>query len=205
MEIHGPGGANTDILLLKVFMKRSVPALLAALILVCASGCSVVAPNYSASIDNVETLKKAGDFKAKVGNFASPAAPGNANPISLRGNSMASPNENSYGAYIAEAIKQELAMAQKLAPNADIELSGLLLKNDIDAGVGTGASNIELQVVVKKNGKVGYDQTKSASRKWESPFVGAVALPRAVQEYLLTIQNLLGSFYEDKDFINAVK
>lgn len=186
-------------------MIRSVPALLAGLILVCASGCSVVAPNYSASIDNVEALKKAGDFKAKVGNFASPAAAGNANPISLRGNSMSSPYENSYGAYIAEAIKLELAMAQKVAPGADIELSGLLLKNDIDAGVGTGSANIELQLVVKKNGKVGYDQIKSASRKWDSAFAGPIAIPRAVQEYLLTIQKLLGSFYEDKDFIDAVK
>ncbi len=164
-----------------------------------------MAPNYSPSIDNVEALKKAGDFQARVGAIASAAAPGNLNPISLRGNSMSSPYGTSYGAYIAEAIKQELTMAQKIAPSAEIELSGALLKNDIDAGVGTGTANIELQVVVKKNGKVGYDQIKSASAKWDSPFVGAVALPRATEEYVLMIQKLLGSFYADKDFINAVK
>lgn len=93
-------------------------------------------------MDNIETLKKAGSFHAKVGEFTSRPGPENHNPISLRGSSMTSPYQNSYAAYISEALKQELELAGKLAPNADIELSGTLIKNDIDPAIGIGSSNV---------------------------------------------------------------
>ncbi|MET3135031.1 hypothetical protein AAKU55_005334 [Oxalobacteraceae bacterium GrIS 1.11] len=186
-------------------MKRIVPGLLIALFVLFASGCSSMAPNYPVSIENVETLKSAGDFHAKVGDFTSINAPGNANPISLRGGSLVSPYQNSYAMYVGEAIKQEMTMAQKLSPTANVELSGVLLKNDVDAAIVTGHANIEIQIIVKKNGKIAYDRVKAVEHQWESSFAGPIAIPRATQQYPIMIQKLLASLYADKDFLNAIK
>lgn len=186
-------------------MKNTIFTFFSVLFFLLISGCSTTAPNYSASIDNIEALKKSGDFHAKIGNFTSIASEENMNPISIRGSSMVSPYQNSYATYVGEAIKQELVMAKKMAQNADIELSGVLLKNDINADIRTGHANIKMQLIVKKNDKVNYDRVKSVEHQWDSSFVGAIAIPRAMQEYPVMIQKLLAQFYNDNDFVNALK
>lgn len=115
-------------------MHHSVLLTFTALFVVMGSGCSLMAPQYSASMDNVQKLKDAGAYQVKVGRFDSSNDPANANPISLRGSTVSSPYENSYATYLEEAIRQELALADKLTPDTDVEVSGLLLKNDMDAG-----------------------------------------------------------------------
>lgn len=171
-----------------------------------ASGCSMMAPQYSVSIENVQKLKEAGNISAKVGKFDSNVDRANANPISLRGSSLMSPYENSYAAYLAEAIKQELSLAGKLKSDVDIEISGGLLKNDIDAsGFSTATGDIEAKFIVKKGEKVLYSQIKTIHHEWESSFAGAVAIPRAQQEYTVLVQRLLATLYADQDFMKALK
>lgn len=186
-------------------MNRFYSCILAGLFVLFTTGCATQAPPYAVSIPNVEALKSVGNFKASVGAFSSTAGQGNANPISLRGNSMVSPYDNSYAAYVAAAIKDELTMAQKFAPGADLELSGILIKNDIDAAIGTGRSNIEVRMIVKKGGKVRYDQVKQANHEWESSFAGMVAIPKAKQEYPTLIQKLLAALYADPAFVAAIQ
>jgi hypothetical protein len=169
------------------------------------TGCSMVAPKYSASIENVQKLKDGGNYAAKVGAFTSKSDPANANPISMRGSTLASPYEESYANYLAEAIKSELVLAGKLAPGSDVEISGVLLKNDIDAGMSVGTGDIQARFLVKRNGQVRYDQVKTTQNKWESSFAAAVALPRAVQEYPRMVQALLSELYTDKAFLQALQ
>lgn len=187
-------------------MRRIVLVSLIVMSALVESGCSLMAPQYSASMDNVQTLKDAGDYTAKVGNFTSQSDPANANPISLRGSSLASPYNNSYATYLQEAIKQELALAGKLASGAEVEVSGVLLKNDLDAsGFATGSGKIEARFVIKKGSQVLYDKVKSTQSQWESSFVGAIAIPRAQQEYPNLVRKLLTELYTDDSFIRALK
>jgi hypothetical protein len=187
-------------------MLRFTTLLLALAVTILSTGCSMMAPQYTSSLDNVQTLKNAGAYKAKVGTFTASNDPANANPIKIRGSSLASPYDNSYGNYLAAAIKQELQLAQKLSPDATVEISGALLKNDLDtSSFTTGFATIEARFVVKKSGALTYDQVKSIKHEFPSSFVGAVAIPRAVQEYEFAVQKLLGVLYADPAFIAALK
>ncbi|MBI3150139.1 MAG: hypothetical protein HYZ17_16675 [Betaproteobacteria bacterium] len=169
-------------------------------------GCSLMAPSYSPSMENVQKLKSAGDFSASVGKFESAPDKGNANPISLRGSSMSSPYEGSYAAYLAEAIRQELSLAGKLKPGTEIEISGVLQKNDIHAaGIVTASGGVEARFAVKRAGKIVFDKVKFAGGEWESSFVGGIAIPRAQQEYPRLVQRLLAELYSDRDFFAALK
>lgn len=175
---------------------------LSALCLV-ASGCSIVAPRYSPSIDNVQTLKNSGIQPAKVGQFATAAGPATASPITLRGHKMRSPYGGSYSTYLSEAITRELSMAGKLSAGADVEITGTLLRNEIDRAIGTGTGDIEARFVVRKASVIRYDQVKRAHREWESSFARGVAIPKAVSEYNYTGQALLGELYADPAFLDG--
>jgi hypothetical protein len=170
------------------------------------SGCSLMAPQYTGSIDNVQKLKSGAIKPVKVGEFTSIAGKENANPISLRGSSMTSPYESSYAKYLAEALKIELALANKNAVTSDFELLGSLVKNDLDAsGFATGTGDIQARFVVKKGEEVRYDQVKTAHTQWESSFIGATAIPRATQEYSNLVKQLLAALYSDVAFQESTK
>jgi hypothetical protein len=72
------------------------------------TGCSLVAPNYSASIENVQRIKQENISPSAVKRFSSVAGKDNPAAISLRGSSLASPYEGSYSAYLTEAVRQKL-------------------------------------------------------------------------------------------------
>jgi len=156
----------------------------------------------------VEKLKSAGGHSAKVGRFTSTSDQDkdNANPISIRGSKFVSPYEGSYANYIAEAIKQELSIANKLDAKADTEGSGTLLKNNIDtSGINVGTADITARFIVEHNGQTLYDGVKAIHHEFPSSFAGAVAVPRARQEYSIAVQRLLASLYADQAFIAAFK
>ncbi|HEX4387215.1 MAG TPA: hypothetical protein VH109_01165 [Steroidobacteraceae bacterium] len=170
-----------------------------------ASGCSLTAPRYSASLENVQKLKDGEIASTKVGAFKSDPGKGNPQAISLRGSSLASPYDHSYAEYLAEALKQELSMAGKLAPDAQIEVSGALEKNDINIPIGTGTGDISARFIVMRGGTARYDQVKSIHDQWDSSFMGAVAIPRAQEQYPIMVQKLLAELYADPAFIQALK
>lgn len=165
----------------------------------------MTAPRYTASIDNVQKLKDGAIQPARVGTFRADPEKDNAKTISLRGSSLASPYNNSYAEYLAEALKQELSMAGKLAPDAQIEVSGALQKNDISIPISTGTGDITARFIVTRGGAVRYDQVKSIHDQWESSFVGAIAIPRAQEQYPVMVQKLLAELYADPAFIQALK
>ncbi len=168
-----------------------------------ATGCAMQAPRYQPSLDNVEAMKKSPTSVA-LGAFS--VQPGTSGPISLRGSSMTSPVGADYAAYLADALRQELALAGKLDAKSKIEISGLLLKNDIAAGgLSTNSGEIEARIVVKNNGAQRFDKVKRAELSWDSSFIGAIAIPKAQQQYPLIVQKLLAMIWTDADFQAALK
>lgn len=187
-------------------MQRFTTVLLALVVSVLSTGCAMMAPEYTASLDNVQTLRDSGSYTAKVTDFQAGADKTYANPISIRGSSLVSPYGESYARYITEALKQELTMAKKLSTDSSVEISGTVLKNDIDiSGFTTGWAEVQARFIMKRSGQVRYDQVKSVKHEFESSFAGAVAIPKAVQEYPVAVQKLLAQLYNDKEFIAALK
>jgi len=186
-----------------MFHSRVMRTLLAVSALLLATGCAIQAPRYSPSLDNVEQLKKA-PGTAKVGSFTVAANTGGS--IGLRGNPMNSSVGNDYAAYLADALQQELKLAGKLDSASKLEISGQLLKNDISAaGFSTNSGEIEARFIVKSDGSQRYDKVKRAELSWDSSFMGAVAIPKAQQQYPAIVQKLLSLLWGDADFQAALK
>jgi len=169
------------------------------------SGCAMTAPPYQPSIDNVQLLQRAKVGPANLGEFTvKPDAVG-ATEIKVRANTMASPVGTSFAAYLGNALKQELEMANLLDPRSTREVSGTLLATDIDTAMGTASGYAEARFVVKQNGQVRFDKVKRGEHQWESSFAGAVAIPAAQLNYPVVLQHLLAALYSDVDFQNSLK
>ena len=178
---------------------------LAVLAPVLAAGCAMTAPPYQPSIDNVETLKRAGG-PAALGSFTVQAGGPGVTSIGLRGSSMTSPVGADYAAYLANALSQELQLAGKLDPKSKVVITGLLLKNDIAAGgISTNSGEIEAQFTVIHGGQERYRGTHRVEMSWDSSFVGAVAIPKAQQQYPVMVQKLLTKLFADPAFVAALR
>ena len=185
-------------------MKNIFRGLGAAIFALVLTGCSTVAPQYTASLDNVSTLKKSSATKAAVAAFGS--ADAKVNEVTIRGGAMQSPYDGSYAKYVTEALKQELTLAGRYDQTAGITIDGTLLKNEMDAsGFVTGYANIEVRFTVKQGSTVRFDKVKSVAHQWESSFAGPVAIPRALAEYPVAVRKLLTLLYADPDFDAALK
>jgi hypothetical protein len=169
-------------------------------------GCAITSAPYQPSIDNVELMKKAGPRTMALGSFTVQAGAPGATAIGLRGASMNSSVGADYAAYLADALKQELVLAGKLDPKSDLVIAGTLLKNDIAAGgISTNSGEIEARFVVRSGGAVRYDAVKRADASWESSFAGAIAVPKAQQQYPQLVAQLLNKLMSDPQFIAALR
>lgn len=170
------------------------------------TGCAINAPAYQPSIDNVGVLKQAGSATVSLGEFKVQSGAIGATAISLRAASMVPPNGGDYAGYLADALKTELDLARRLDPKAKIEITGVLLKNDISAGgLVRNSGEIEARFVVRRDGQVRFDKVVRGATDWEGSLLGSIAIPRAQQQYPMLVQRLLQSLYNDAQFQSAIR
>ena len=170
------------------------------------SGCSLMAPNYSASVENAQVLRDSGANKTRVGKFQADPKTGNNDVISLRGSSMTSPVGGKFTEYLEDAIRSELSAARIFDEKSMVEIGGVLIQNDVSVGnMSEGNGIMEARIVVKRDNQVRFDKVKSATITFESSFAGAIAIPRGVESYPNLVQKFLSTLYSDKEFIEALK
>lgn len=184
--------------------KRRLGLLTAMTSIALLAACSTVAPTYTASVENVEQLKALP--AAAVGEFKLAMTDSGATAIGLRSTTMTSPVGGNYAAYLAEALRAELSLAGKLDPKSPFEITGSLLKNDIDAGgFSANSGEIEARFVLKRNGQERYAAVKRAEARWESSFAAAIAIPKAQNQYPVLVQKLVTQLLTDPEFVKAMR
>jgi hypothetical protein len=187
-------------------MKKIILIALFFPILLITSGCSTVAPSYNGSRQNIEVINSIGDFKIAVDRFTDSDSPDNKKQLSMRGSTATSPYGATYSSYIESAIRQDLSIASKYSDSSRNRISGVLLKNDVDAsGFNTGTGICEVEFSLVNNALVVYKKRIIQNHQWESSFVGAVAIPKATNEYPVMVERLLNQLFSDNEFIKAIR
>jgi hypothetical protein len=168
------------------------------------TACSMKAPPYQASMENVTNIKTANiNTPVKIAKISSTQ---NLNKISIRGSKMTSPIGVSYGDYLSKALEAELKLAKLWSGVSSTVISGKLITNDIDAtGFSKGYGDISAQFIVTRNNKIIFDKVISAKHQFDSSFVGAIAIPNAQQSYVDLTQKLIKNLFNNKEFIKALR
>lgn len=182
--------------------RLSLVALLAVL-----TGCaSVTMPAAAPSAANAEKLRAAKLAPAQMGSFklaAGKPADMDTTLGGLRGSSV-SPASGSFAGQLRDEIAAELSAAGLLDPKSGIVIEGQLTDSMVDAGMSTGKGRLAAKIQVKRGGQTLFDKEVVAEATWESSFVGAIALPAAINQYGALYKTLTGKLFDDPDFKRAL-
>jgi hypothetical protein len=184
--------------LLRLAFCLAVAALLGA--------CSHPAPPYQASVASIDTTSRLGAPIA-VGKFGyAPGREAELNSVGARASSFTSPVNNSYADYFADAAKKELSAAGKLDPASSRVLTGVLLRNDLSAAsMAELHSELQVRFRLADQDKALFEKVIESKRTGDSHFIGAIAIPRALDMYVANIQVLMRNLFGDPDFVQATQ
>jgi hypothetical protein len=186
------------------FSSLRLAPLLATLVL---AGCANVKLDATgATPATVEKLRGAKLAPAQVGTFR--LAPGKDPAMDtslggLRGNSLA-PAKGSWSQLLKDTVVAELTAAGLYDPASSVVIEGLLTDSKVDAAIGTGTGRLAARFVVKNAGRVAYDKELAVDAQWESSFMGAVAIPTAMNQYGALYKALVARLVDDPDFRRAL-
>ncbi|CAN5823723.1 hypothetical protein BH11PSE8_BH11PSE8_30190 [soil metagenome] len=160
----------------------------------------------AASMENIQKAKAVGMLPVAVGSFvlAPGKEPGIDKSLSLRGNPLVSPIDESFAKYLGETLRVELAAAGLIDPASATSIQGFLTASRADASIGSGSGALAARFVVMRTGRSIYDKELTVDASWESSFVGAVAIPAARNEYAALYRKLVGALLADPAFRKAM-
>lgn len=170
-------------------------------------GCaSVTMPPPTASASTVEKLRQTNLAPSSVGKFG--VAPGR-NPdmdrslSGLRGSSLRAAN-GSFSQQLREVIIVELKAAGLYDENSQLRIEAQLTDSQADAAIGTGTARLAAHFTVDRAGTRVFSKEMAVDAQWESSFVGAIAIPAAINQYTALYQALAAKLFADPDFRSAV-
>lgn len=170
-------------------------------------GCTTVLPPPIGGGAARETLRAANLAPAAVGEFklaaGKPAELDFEMQGGLRGANIEAPGR-SFSRHLGQVLKAELHSAGLLDPQSDAVIEGQLTESKVDAAIGTGTARLAARFQVRRAGGTVFDKEVSASDSWDSSFVGAIAVPRAVEHYGALYRSLVLELAKDADFRRAL-
>ncbi|MET0533549.1 MAG: hypothetical protein ABW171_04930, partial [Steroidobacter sp.] len=156
----------------------------------------------------IQTLRTAEISSASVGEFklAPTAKPTIDRSISVRGSQLSSPNDESFALYLKYSLLTELQAAGKYDASAPTVITGQLTENELNAaGFSTATAKLGAKFAVARAGRTLFEKTLLQESSWESSFVGAVAIPEAINQYTEMYTKLLAKLFADDEFKQALK
>lgn len=184
-------------------MSMIVRIALALVLPLVVAGCvSTPATTYQPGVDNTERLL-AGRGEAAVGRFDAAAGVENRS-LNMRGSALKGGRDGTFSTYLQDAVVRELQEAGRYREGASVVIGGTLLDNRLNAASGTGTARVSAEFIVTRDGQRVYARTFEVENRWESSFMGAIAIPAAIQGYSATVQKLLGELFADPEFRRAM-
>jgi len=186
---------------------RRLTALLMCTGTVVLVGCAnVQLAEPTAVVENVQKARASGMAPVAIGAFN--LAPGK-NPsmdqaISIRSNRFYSPYDNSFSKYLAQTLAVNLRAAGLLATDSRWMIQGELTQSTLHVPTKQGKGSLAGRFFVLDEGRKTYDKEHEVEAKWESSFVGVVAIPAAINEYMALYHKLIGQLLDDPEFRKAV-
>lgn len=170
-------------------------------------GCAAVQlPPPTATGDTVEQLRAANLQAMQADKFTlARGKPAEMDRVQggLRGSSV-SAEGGSFAQYLQAVLVAELKAAGLYDDKAQARIGGQLVDSQLDAAVSTGTGRLAARFTVHRDGRLIFDKELSIDEKWESSFIGAVALPEAINRYGQFYKRLVAKLFNDPDFRRAL-
>ena len=121
----------------------------------------------------------------------------------LRGNTLA-PAKGSWARLLRDTLEIELSAAGLYDPASSSVIAGELIESSVDAAIGTGTARLAARFRVTRGGEQVYERALDVEARWSSSFVGAIAIPEAINQYGALYKALVAKLIDDPDFRRAL-
>jgi hypothetical protein len=165
----------------------------------CAASIGAVQPSFSA----VEAVHQVDVPVMSVGTFA-PGPKVEDRSITVRAINVLKAPGGSFSGYLKSTLEADLKAGGKLDPGAPIVLQGVLTRSDLSSAIGTGTAVLGAHFTLLRDGKSVFEKDLSVNASWDSSFLGAVAIPDAINQYTALYEKLSVALLTDADFKAAV-
>jgi hypothetical protein len=176
-------------------MKTLAALVVSAVVL---AGCSTYSVSrYSASADDVVTLRKLPPNSVSVGPFTSPGQP--VSEIACRAvGPIKTPDGEPYAEFVRKALISELKMAGAYSDSAPTQITGVL--NNIDFSSTSGTWNLGLTLVSSNGRTLGVTE----AYPFTSSFNGETACNQTAQALMPAVQDLIGKAVQNDAFMTML-
>lgn len=179
----------------KLVLKVFITIFITIFMIGCASNGKIYSPNFNV----VNQLQEKNLKKVRVEHNKDAAI---IYEISLgRGtNNMLSPY-TTFQEYLEKAVTENLMHAGFYSENSNISIKAKLLDNSLDTGLSTGTALLSANFKIYDHDIEKFDRIFYIKHEWQSHFVGAIAIPLTIDNYVVAMQKLVDKFLLDDDVL----
>jgi hypothetical protein len=183
--------------------------IIAALAAAALSGCAnIKLAQPQVVVENVAALRSANIPAIGAGKFALEAGKpaGIDKKVTVRGSPITVEGGGAFSQHLKATLVSDLKAAGKYDPAAPLIIEGELTDNTLNAaGTRTADAFMAVRFRVMRDGLALYDRRIEQRARWESSFVGMIAIPDAINRFTEQFRLVLLKLYQDPDFLRAVK
>lgn len=190
----------------KIFTLSSQYLLMALLGFSLVACVSAQMPAPTASMANLEKLRTANLAPVKLGEFKlgkDKKAEMDTSVGGLRGSSIKAAN-GSFSKQLKDEVMVEMKAAGLYDESSKITIESQLTDSQVDAAIKTGFARLAARFQVNRENKNVFDKELSVDSTWESSFIGAIAIPAAINQYTALYKALVGKLFDDAEFRAAL-
>jgi hypothetical protein len=158
------------------------------------------------SLQSVQVIRTAEIQPLQVGDFAlAPGKPASLDqPLGVRAVTLRSPYKDSFVLYLRESVITDLKAAGKYDPASKLVVKGWLTENRLDGSLSDPNSGaLGARFLLMQDDRTLYDKEFKVDAQWPTTFLGAVAIPEAINQYTTLYRELLWRFFRDDEFRKA--
>jgi hypothetical protein len=171
------------------------------------SGCATMLPSPAVTFDSVRSLRAAGTPPLALGDFTRVPELSEARDrsIGIRADSLQPPQGGTFSGYLRDTFAAELAGAGLLDPNSPWVLSAQLTRSNVSTGGSQSRGELGARFRVVSGGAIVFEKEIVLEDEWPSAFLGAEAIPDAMNHYTALYPKLLAALVADPEFKAALR
>lgn len=184
---------------------RALVLILAAAL---AAACTTMppAPVHRPTIANVQVMRSTDVPAMALGNFAlAEGLPERMDrTVQIRAELLRAP-DGSFSQYLRQTLEAELTAAGKLDAASGTTISAFLTQSHVETGGETSTAVVAARFIVTRAGQTLYDREHTVTDEWPTQFIGAIAIPEAMNRYTGLYPALVHEVFSSPDFRAAIR
>ena len=125
--------------------------------------------------------------------------------VTIRFSVMRAPKGRDFANFLGTTFEAELRAAGKFDPASALRLEGVLTESRASENFANGGASLGATITLRRAGTVILSKPYRVETRWQSDFIGAIAIPEAFRQYNALYAMLAKQVLSDPEFVKAAK